>query len=158
MKKNIKLSDKVQENFIKWGQSVEEFMMKHFEHPLTKKILNDYITLVLSVSIINPSFNSQTKEELMTPVSKFGFECNISDSFWTDLKNSNLVNQLKQVVSLSNQKILSKLEGISPPYTAEKIEKGNYCYIIKHDEEKTGVKKTKATTIEKGKEGILFIR
>jgi DNA topoisomerase-2 len=78
---------------------------------LTKKILNDYITLVLSVSIINPSFNSQTKEELMTPPSKFGFECNINDGFWNVIKNSDIISKLKQVVSLSNQKILSKLEG-----------------------------------------------
>mgnify|MGYP003705258353 CR=1 FL=1 len=55
MKKNIKLSDKVEENFIKWGQSVEEFMMKHFEHPLTKKILNNnvYANKFIKSIIIN---------------------------------------------------------------------------------------------------------
>ena len=86
-------------------------MQKIVSPELTKKLINDYVTICLKASVINPTFNSQTKEELNTPVTKFGFECNISDSFWTDLKNSNLVNQLKQVVSLSNQKILSKLDG-----------------------------------------------
>jgi len=86
-------------------------MQKIISPELTKKLINDYVTICLKASVINPTFNSQTKEELNTPVTKFGFECNISDSFWTDLKNSNLVNQLKQVVSLSNQKILSKLDG-----------------------------------------------
>lgn len=78
---------------------------------ITKKLLNDYLTICLKVSIINPTFNSQTKEELNTPISKFGFKCDISDSFWSEIKKSGLVSQLKQVISLSNQKILSKLDG-----------------------------------------------
>jgi DNA topoisomerase-2 len=78
---------------------------------ITKKLLNDYLTICLKVSIINPTFNSQTKEELNTPVNKFGFKCDISDSFWSEIKKSELVNQLKQVISLSNQKILSKFDG-----------------------------------------------
>lgn len=78
---------------------------------ITKKLINDYLTICLKVSIINPTFNSQTKEELNTPISKFGFKCDISDSFWSEIKKSDLVNQLKQVISLSNQKILSKLDG-----------------------------------------------
>ena len=86
-------------------------MQKIVSPELTKKLINDYVTICLKASVINPTFNSQTKEELNTPVTKFGFECNISDTFWTELKNSNLVNQLKQVISLSNQKILSKLDG-----------------------------------------------
>lgn len=86
-------------------------MQKIVSPELTKKLINDYVTICLKASVVNPTFNSQTKEELNTPVTKFGFECNISDNFWTELKNSNLVNQLKQVVSLSNQKILSKLDG-----------------------------------------------
>lgn len=78
---------------------------------ITKKLLNDYLTICLKVSIINPTFNSQTKEELNTPPSKFGFKCDIPDTFWNQIKKSELVNQLKQVISLSNQKILSKLDG-----------------------------------------------
>jgi DNA topoisomerase-2 len=78
---------------------------------ITKKLLNDYITICLKSSIINPTFNSQTKEELNTPVTKFGFKCDIPDSFWSQIKSSELITQLKQIVSLSNQKILSKLDG-----------------------------------------------
>ena len=77
----------------------------------TKKLLNDYITIIFKTSIINPSFNSQSKEQLMTPSSKFGFDCNIPDSFWNQVKQTDLISQMKQIVSLSSQKILSKLEG-----------------------------------------------
>ena len=88
-----------------------EKFQKIISKDITKKLLNDYLTICLKVSIINPTFNSQTKEELNTPISKFGFKCDISDNFWSEIKKSELVNQLKQVISLSNQKILSKLDG-----------------------------------------------
>jgi DNA topoisomerase-2 len=88
-----------------------EKFQKIVSKDITKKLLNDYLTICLKASIINPTFNSQTKEELNTPSSKFGFKCDISDNFWNQIKSSELVNQLKQVISLSNQKILSKLDG-----------------------------------------------
>lgn len=96
---------------------------------LTKKLLNDYITICLKSSVINPTFNSQTKEELNTPVSKFGFKCDIPDSFWTQIKSSELIKQLKQIVSLSNQKILSKLDGTkkSKIKNLPKLEDANFA-------------------------------
>ena len=86
----------------------------------TKKLLNDYITIIFKTSIINPSFNSQSKEQLMTPSSKFGFDCNIPDSFWNQVKQTDLISQMKQIVSLSSQKILSKLEGSKKNKTSKK--------------------------------------
>jgi len=106
-----------------------EKFQKIISPDFTKKLLNDYITIVLKTSIINPSFNSQTKEELMTPPSKFGFECSIPDSFWNEIKKSDIVNKLKHVVSLSNIKILSKLEGTkkSKIKGIVKLEDANYA-------------------------------
>ena len=78
---------------------------------LTKKLIKDYLNIGLKTSIINPSFSSQTKEEMMTPPTKFGFTCTIPDSFWNQLKESGIIAKLKEIVSLSTQKILSKLEG-----------------------------------------------
>jgi len=88
-----------------------EKFQKIISPDITKKLINDYLTICLKASIINPTFNSQTKEELNTPISKFGFTCDISDSFWSEIKKSDLIDKLKQVISLSNQKILSKLDG-----------------------------------------------
>ena len=83
----------------------------------TKKLFVDWVTICLKSSVVNPTFNSQTKEELNTPITKFGIldsipmECIIPDSFWTQIKNSQILIQLKQVLILSNQRILSKLDG-----------------------------------------------
>jgi DNA topoisomerase-2 len=104
-------------------------MTKIISPEFTKKLLNDYMTIYLRTSIINPTFNSQTKEELNTPINKFGFECVISDSFWNQIKTSEIVTQLKQIVSLSNQKILSKLDGSKKTKIKNlpKLEDANYA-------------------------------
>ena len=102
----------------------------------TKKLLNDYFTICLKVSIVNPTFNSQTKEELNTPINKFGFECNIPDSFYNEIKNSELLDKMKQILLLSSQKILSKLDGSkkSKIKNMPKLDDANYAGTKKSNE------------------------
>lgn len=104
-------------------------LQKMVSTELTRKLVKDYLNIALKTSIVNPSFSSQTKEELMTPSSKFGNECDIQSKFWDAIKNSNIVDNLKQVVSLSSQKILSKLEGSkkSKIKGVSKLEDANYA-------------------------------
>ncbi len=107
-----------------------------------KKLLNDWVTICLKASVVNPTFNSQTKEELNTPVTKFGLlgsvamECVIPDSFWTQVKNSPILDQLKQVLALSNQRILAKLDGSkkSKIKNLPKLEDANYAGTKKSTE------------------------
>lgn len=103
---------------------------------LTKKILIENITICLVTSIINPTFNSQTKEELLTPISKFGFECNISDQFWTRVKNSDIIVKLQNIVAISNMKTLAKFEGSkkSKIKNIPKLEDANYAGTKKSDQ------------------------
>ena len=117
-----------------------ELLLEKFKKILgedfNKKLLNDYITICLKCSIFNPTFNSQTKEELNTPISRFGFECNISDSFWIEVKKSNIIDKLKQVISLSQQKILSKLESnkVSRIKNIPKLDDANFAGTKKSNE------------------------
>ena len=104
-------------------------LQKMVSPELTKKLVKDYLNIALKTSIVNPSFSSQTKEELMTPSTKFGIECEINSKFWDLLKQSDIINNLKQVVSLSSQKILSKLEGSKKTKIkgVSKLEDANYA-------------------------------
>ena len=102
---------------IKGGKHVDymmDILLERFKklvgNNFTKKLLNDNIILCLKCSIINPVFNSQSKEELNTPVSRFGFECNISDSFFTKLKESNIIISLKDALKYSDMKQITRLE------------------------------------------------
>jgi DNA topoisomerase-2 len=77
---------------------------------ITKRFLKDNLTLCLVSSIINPVFNSQTKEQLIMPIDKFGFSCIISNTFWDNIKNSELIDQLKNIYSKQDLKLLTKFE------------------------------------------------
>jgi DNA topoisomerase-2 len=104
-------------------------LQKMVSPELTRKLVKDYLNIALKTSIVNPSFSSQTKEELMTPPTKFGIECEINNKFWDLVKETDIINNLKQVVSLSSQKILSKLEGSkkSKIKGVSKLEDANYA-------------------------------
>ena len=88
-----------------------ERIKKIVDPQLTKKILLDNIIIFLKTTIINPLFSSQSKEELTTPIKDFGYNCEIPESFYNNLKESSLIKNLKEIVSQSNFKILSKLDG-----------------------------------------------
>jgi len=78
---------------------------------LTKKILLENIIIFLNTSIINPTYSSQSKDELTTSIKNFGYECEIPESFFNDLKKSSLIEELKKIVSQTELKTLSKFDG-----------------------------------------------
>ena len=83
---------------------------KLINNNITKRFLKDNLTLCLVTSIINPIFNSQSKEQLSMPIDKFGFECSISNKFIDELKDSDLLKQLKDIYSRQDLKQLTKFE------------------------------------------------
>jgi DNA topoisomerase-2 len=117
-----------------------EKLQKLVGKELTKKHLIDNLFICLNVSIVNPTFNSQSKEELNTPVSKWSsdgqFVCNINEAFWTALKNSEIIETLKNVIISSNMKILSKLDGSKKLKIKNlpKLEDANYAGTKKSPE------------------------
>lgn len=117
-----------------------EKLQKLVGKELTKKHLIDNLFICLNVSIVNPTFNSQSKEELNTPVSKWSsdgqFVCNINEAFWTAIKNSEIIETLKNVIISSNMKILSKLDGSKKLKIKNlpKLEDANYAGTKKSPE------------------------
>jgi DNA topoisomerase-2 len=85
---------------------------KLINNNVNRKFLKDNLTLCLVSSIINPIFNSQSKEQLSMPIDKFGFECNISNKFFDELKDSDLLKQLKDIYSKQDLKQLTKFESM----------------------------------------------
>mgnify|MGYP006097322371 CR=1 FL=1 len=77
---------------------------------INKRFLRDNLTICLVCSIINPVFNSQTKEELKMPTDKFGFTCSINNRFWDEISSSSLLDNLKEINSRQDMKLLSKFD------------------------------------------------
>jgi DNA topoisomerase-2 len=61
--------------------------------------------------IVNPSFSSQTKEALTTPVANFGSKCELSDDFINKLAKTEIVDRAKLMKSFHDKSGLSKTDG-----------------------------------------------
>lgn len=103
---------------------------------INKRFLRDNLTICLVTSVKNPTFNSQTKEELRLPYEKFGYECNISNKFYDNLNNSILLTKLKEVNTKQDTKLLSKFDSTkkSKLKNLPKLEDATYAGTKKSNE------------------------
>jgi DNA topoisomerase-2 len=83
---------------------------KLINNTINKRFLKENLTICLITSIINPTFNSQTKEELRLLSEKFGFICDINKQFFDELKSSTLLKNLLEVATNKDIKLLSKFD------------------------------------------------
>lgn len=73
--------------------------------------LKDNLFIFIKSTIVNPAFDSQSKETLTTPVAKFGSKCEISDKFIDKLYKTNIVEKALSFTDFQNQKKLTKTDG-----------------------------------------------
>lgn len=74
--------------------------------------LKDAVTFFVNATIVNPSFDSQTKETLTTPVAKFGSTFKISDAFVTKLaKDGGLLEEAQAVLDAKLSREAKKTDG-----------------------------------------------
>lgn len=73
--------------------------------------IKDNLFIFVKSLIVNPSFDSQSKETLTTQVSKFGSKCDISDKFYDKLFKSGIVEKALSLTEFHDQKKLVKTDG-----------------------------------------------
>ena len=73
--------------------------------------IRDNLFVFIKSTIVNPSFDSQTKETLTTPASKFGSKCEISKQFYNKLYNTELTKNIIELSNLFLNKSLKKTDG-----------------------------------------------
>ncbi len=74
--------------------------------------LKDAVTFFVNATIVNPSFDSQTKETLTTPAAKFGSVFKISDGFVTKLaKDGGLLDEAQAVLDARLSREAKKSDG-----------------------------------------------
>lgn len=74
-------------------------------------VIKDRIFLFLKSTIVNPSFNSQTKEMLTTQSKEFGCNISVSDGFINKLYKSEMVTEIEQIYKLKEASSLVKTDG-----------------------------------------------
>jgi DNA topoisomerase II len=73
--------------------------------------IKEQLMLFLRCDIENPSFNSQTKDELGTSSTKFGSSCNVSDSFIEKIAKMGVMNAACALTEVKENKAVKKTDG-----------------------------------------------
>ena len=73
--------------------------------------LRENLFVIIKSQIVNPSFDSQTKETLTTQSSKFGSKCEISNKFIDKLYKSGIVDKAVSLTDFHDQKKAAKTDG-----------------------------------------------
>jgi DNA topoisomerase-2 len=108
---------------LRGGKHVEYIVnqiVKKLTELITKKNKNvvikpqavkDNLFIFVKSVIVNPMFDSQSKETLTTPVAKFGSKAEVSDKFIEKLYKSGIVDKILEISALHGQKELKKTDG-----------------------------------------------
>ena len=78
---------------------------------ITPALLKDSLTWFIRSVIVNPSFDSQTKETLTTPASKFGSKPVISEKFIDSLTKIGLLDEAQRILAAKEVKEAKKTDG-----------------------------------------------
>jgi DNA topoisomerase-2 len=73
--------------------------------------IKDNIRVFVNCTIVNPDFDSQSKEFLTTPISKFGSKIDLSDAFMAKLYKTGLVDKAINLTEFHTEKKLTKTDG-----------------------------------------------
>jgi DNA topoisomerase II len=73
--------------------------------------IKEQIMLFLRCDIVNPSFDSQTKDYMNTPSSNFGSSCNISDSFIEKIAKLGVMNTACALTIVKDNHAAKKTDG-----------------------------------------------
>ena len=84
---------------------------KHKDLIIKPQSIKENLILFVKSTIVNPMFDSQSKETLTTPVSKFGSKGEISDKFIDKLYKSGIVEKIIEISQSQTQKDLKKTDG-----------------------------------------------
>ena len=73
--------------------------------------IKDNLMVFVKCLIVNPAFDTQTKDSLTTPVAKFGSKCELSVKFFTELYKSGIIEKAISLTDFHQEKQLVKTDG-----------------------------------------------
>jgi DNA topoisomerase-2 len=85
-----------------------EYILKKKKIEVKPSDIKEQFTIFLNSTIENPSFDSQTKDYLNTPVSKFGSSCVVSNKFIEKLADMGIMNTACELNEIKDKKQAKK--------------------------------------------------
>jgi DNA topoisomerase-2 len=88
-----------------------DFIEKKKKTKVNPNTIKEQLILFLRCDIENPAFDSQTKDYMNTPSSKFGSKCDISDKFIEKLAKMGVMDAALQLTEVKETKAAKKTDG-----------------------------------------------
>tara|TARA_B110000261_G_scaffold132212_1_gene148575 strand:- start:763 stop:4203 length:3441 start_codon:yes stop_codon:yes gene_type:complete len=94
-------------------KNMSDIIVKKNKELLTIKPshIRDNLFVFIKTTIVNPSFDSQTKDSLTTPILKFGSKFNLTKQFYTKLFSTKLTENIIELCNVFLNKNLKKTDG-----------------------------------------------
>ena len=92
-------------------KGVVKYINKKHKKEVKDKYVKNYLSIYLNSVIENPSFDSQAKERLITPKSKFGSMPEISDNMIKKICESGLAEKVMQFSEFKDKNAMKKTNG-----------------------------------------------
>lgn len=73
--------------------------------------IRDNLWVFVKCAVVNPAFDSQTKETLTTQATKFGSKCELSDKFFDKLVKTGILEKAVSLTEFHDKKKLAKTDG-----------------------------------------------
>lgn len=93
------------------SKGVVDYIKKKKKIDVKEHVVKDNMMIFVNSVIVNPSFDSQTKETLTTPKSKFGSECEVPAKFIENLAQSGLMDRAIALSEFRDKQLLTKTDG-----------------------------------------------
>jgi len=87
------------------------YIKKKHKKVVPERYVKNYLSICINSVIVNPSFDSQTKERLITPKSKFGSKPEISDKFIKKFSEDGIVDKVLKFAEFKDKLIDKKTNG-----------------------------------------------
>ena len=88
-----------------------EFIEKKKKTKVNSNSIKEQLILFLRCDVENPAFDSQTKDYMNTPSSKFGSKCEVSDKFIEKVAKMGVMDAALQLTEVKENKAAKKTDG-----------------------------------------------
>ena len=92
-------------------RKLAEFIEKKKKVKVNPNTIKEQLVLFLRCDIENPAFDSQTKDYMNTPASKFGSKCDVSDKFIEKIAKMGVMDAALQLTEVKENKAAKKTDG-----------------------------------------------
>lgn len=92
-------------------KELSEMVTKRKKKEVKPQHIRDNLMVFVKSLIVNPSFDSQSKETLTTQASKFGSKCDLSDKFFDKLYKTGITDKAVSLTEFHENKKAAKTDG-----------------------------------------------